>query len=72
MGIAGIGIWQLLIVLTIVFMLFGSKRIRHLGSDLGGAIKSFRQAMSDNVSGNSADQQSISTSSRLSGEAPTQ
>jgi sec-independent protein translocase protein TatA len=47
MGIGGIGIWQLLIVLLIVIMLFGSKRLKGLGSDLGGAIKGFRKSMGD-------------------------
>lgn len=42
----GIGIWQLLIVLLIVVMLFGSKRLRGLGSDLGGAIGGFRKSIS--------------------------
>ena len=37
MGIGGIGIWQLLIILLIVVMLFGTKKLRNLGSDLGGA-----------------------------------
>lgn len=40
-----IGIWQLLIVLAIVVMLFGTKRLRNLGSDLGGAISGFRKSM---------------------------
>ena len=47
MGIGGISIWQLLIILAIVFMLFGTKRLRNLGGDLGGAIKGFKKAMSD-------------------------
>ena len=37
MGIGGIGIWQLLIILLIVVMLFGTKKLRNIGSDLGGA-----------------------------------
>ncbi|HFD78973.1 MAG TPA: twin-arginine translocase TatA/TatE family subunit [Gammaproteobacteria bacterium] len=41
----GISIWQLLIILAIVLLLFGAKRLRNIGSDLGGAIKGFRQAM---------------------------
>ena len=45
MGIGGISIWQLLIVLLIVIMLFGSKRLKGLGSDLGDAIKGFRKTM---------------------------
>jgi sec-independent protein translocase protein TatA len=45
MGIGGISIWQLLIVLVIVLVLFGGKRLRTLGSDLGTSIKGFRDAM---------------------------
>lgn len=41
----GISIWQLLIILAIVLVLFGAKRLRNIGSDLGGAIKGFKQAM---------------------------
>ena len=47
MGIGGIGIWQLLIILVIVLLLFGTKKLRNLGGDLGGAIKGFKQAISD-------------------------
>lgn len=43
----GISIWQLLIVLVIVLLLFGTKRLRNLGGDLGGAIKGFKKAMTD-------------------------
>lgn len=45
MGIGGIGIWQLIIILVIVVMLFGTKKLRTLGSDLGGALKGFKTAM---------------------------
>ena len=47
MGLGGIGIWQLLIILLIVFMLFGTKKLRNLGSDLGGALKGFKSAIKD-------------------------
>jgi len=43
----GISVTQLLIVLVIVILLFGTKRLRNLGTDLGGAIKSFRSAVKD-------------------------
>ncbi|MDH5544068.1 MAG: Sec-independent protein translocase subunit TatA [Gammaproteobacteria bacterium] len=43
----GISIWQLLIVLVIVLVLFGAKRLRTVGSDLGTAVKGFRSAMKD-------------------------
>jgi sec-independent protein translocase protein TatA len=41
----GIGIWQLVIVLMIVFMLFGTKRLKGLGADVGEAIQGFRKSM---------------------------
>ena len=47
MGFGGISIWQLLIILVIVLLLFGTKRLRNLGGDLGGAVKGFKSAMSD-------------------------
>lgn len=47
MGLGGISIWQLLIVLLIVVMIFGTKRLKGIGADLGGALKGFRKAMSD-------------------------
>jgi len=43
----GISIWQLLIILVIVILLFGTKRLKGLGGDLGAAIKSFRTAIKD-------------------------
>ena len=43
----GIGIWQLLIILAIVIMLFGTKRLKNLGSDLGGALKGFKTAIKE-------------------------
>lgn len=47
MGLGGISIWQLLIILVIVLLLFGTKRLRGLGGDLGGAIKGFKKAMGE-------------------------
>lgn len=43
----GIGFKELLIILVIVLILFGAKRLRNLGSDLGAAMKGFRQAVKD-------------------------
>ena len=43
----GISIWQLLIILLIVLLLFGAKRLRTIGTDLGGAVKGFRDSMND-------------------------
>ncbi len=47
MGIGGISIWQLLIILLIVVMIFGTKRLKNIGSDLGGAVKGFKDSMSE-------------------------
>lgn len=43
----GISIWQLMIVLVIVLLLFGTKKLRNIGSDLGGAIRGFRSSMKE-------------------------
>ncbi|RKR04416.1 sec-independent protein translocase protein TatA [Kushneria sinocarnis] len=45
--LGGISIWQLLIVLGIIILIFGTKKLRNLGGDLGGAIKGFKQAVND-------------------------
>ena len=50
MGVGGISIWQLLIILVIVIMIFGTKRLKSLGSDLGGAVKGFRKSLQENPS----------------------
>lgn len=47
MGIGGISIWQLLIILAIVIMIFGTKKLKTLGTDLGSAVKGFRQSVTD-------------------------
>ena len=43
----GISIWQLLIILAIVLLLFGAKRLKNIGSDLGSAIKGFKSSMKE-------------------------
>ena len=61
---ANIGPWQLLIILVIVLAIFGTKRLRTLGSDLGSAVKGFRSEMneaeesSEKLSGTSSDSSS--------------
>lgn len=49
MGFGGISLWQLAIVLGIVILLFGTKKLRNIGGDLGGAVKGFKKAMNDGV-----------------------
>lgn len=56
MGIGGISIWQLLIVLAIVIMIFGTKKLKTLGSDLGSAVKGFRQSVTDKTEENPANE----------------
>lgn len=51
MGLGGISIWQLLIVLAIVLVLFGGKRLKSLGGDLGSAIKGFKSSMKEGEQG---------------------
>ncbi len=43
----GISIWQLLIVLGIVVLLFGTKKLRNLGGDIGSAVKGFKSAVKE-------------------------
>ena len=43
----GIGIWQLLIILLIVVLVFGAKKLRNIGGDVGSAIKNFKQAVKE-------------------------
>lgn len=43
--LGGISIWQLLIVLGIIILIFGTKKLRNVGGDLGGAVKGFKKAM---------------------------
>ncbi|MGQ3089985.1 MAG: Sec-independent protein translocase subunit TatA [Methylophilus sp.] len=42
-----LSIWHWLIVLLVVAMVFGTKRLRNIGSDVGGAVKNFKQAMNE-------------------------
>ncbi|WP_415882862.1 Sec-independent protein translocase subunit TatA [Neptuniibacter sp. QD29_5] len=47
MGLGGISIWQLLIILAIIILIFGTKKFKNIGSDLGGAVKGFKKAMTE-------------------------
>ena len=48
-------IWHWLIVLVIVMLVFGTKKLRNVGSDLGGAVKGFKDGMKDAAADKSAD-----------------
>ncbi|HVE07288.1 MAG TPA: Sec-independent protein translocase subunit TatA [Paraburkholderia sp.] len=51
-----LSIWHWLIVLLIVALVFGTKKLRNIGSDLGGAVKGFKEGMKD-AEGNPVDAQ---------------
>jgi sec-independent protein translocase protein TatA len=56
MGFGGISIWSLLLILGIVILIFGTKKLRNVGGDLGGAIKNFKKSVKDEeVTGDSTD-----------------
>ena len=50
MGIGGISFWQILIILVVILILFGGKKIRTMGSDLGEGLKGFKKAINDDGS----------------------
>lgn len=51
----GISVWQLLIILVVVILIFGTKKLRTLGSDLGGAVKGFKKALNEDEKKQEAD-----------------
>ncbi len=64
----GISIWQLLIVLVIIILLFGTKKLKNIGSDLGGAFKGFKKEMD----GEATQSNDESTGRVIEGEASEQ
>lgn len=52
----GISVWQLLIILAIVLVLFGAKKLRNIGGDLGSAIKNFKQSVKE---GDEAEEEQV-------------
>lgn len=66
-----LSIWHWLIVLVIVMLVFGTKKLRNIGSDLGGAVKGFKEGMRDGTAEKSTDagtQQAAATGHTLEGE----
>ncbi len=58
MGFGGISIWSLLLILAIVILLFGTKKLRNVGGDLGSAIKNFKKSVKDEEAAKSGDPES--------------
>ncbi len=54
--LGGISIWQLLIVLGIIILIFGTKKLRNVGTDLGGAVKGFKKAMHEDDKGEKGEE----------------
>lgn len=61
--------WQLLILLVIVLLLFGTKRLRNLGSDLGNAVKGFKKSMGDESDNTDADDESLQHKNKKDNES---
>ena len=62
-------IWHWLIVLVIILLVFGTKKLRNMGSDLGGAVKGFKDGMKEGDASVDASQQTISGRQTIDGEA---
>ena len=62
-----LSIWHWLIVLLIVVMVFGTKKLKNIGSDLGGAVKGFKDGMKD---GSSADEKPAAPAAQVANAAP--
>ncbi|MEE8118896.1 MAG: Sec-independent protein translocase subunit TatA [Gammaproteobacteria bacterium] len=67
MGFGGISFWQLLIVLVIIILVFGTKKLRNIGSDVGGAVHDLRKAMKEgeNVDKSLQDESTTSESENV-------
>lgn len=66
---AGISPWQLLIVLLIVLLIFGTKKLRNVGGDLGSAIRDFRKGVSDGEKDDQSESASAQKSTRSDDDA---
>ena len=68
MGFGGISIWQLLIILAIVLLLFGTKRLRNIGADLGNAVKGFKGAMGSGEKDKETEPQQLTQAEEKKGD----
>jgi len=59
MGIGGISVWQLLIILAVVILIFGSGRLKSLGSDLGSSLKGFKKAVKEEETDEDSDNKDL-------------
>lgn len=71
MGLGGISVWQLLIILVIVVLIFGTKKLKNMGGDIGGAVKNFKSAMTDEEKAKAeAEEAEVSTDSESVADTP--
>ncbi len=61
-------IWHWLVVLVIVLLIFGTKKLRNIGSDLGGAVKGFKDGMKNEGEGDNAKKPEQVSGSTFEGE----
>ena len=66
-----ISIWQLLIVLAIIVLLFGTKKLRGIGSDLGSAVKGFRNSIKDEPQEDDASAPNVQLSDKAKADSTT-
>jgi sec-independent protein translocase protein TatA len=64
-------VWHWLIVLLIVVLVFGTKKLKNIGSDLGGAVKGFKDGMKDGSSGNASADPAAQVTAKKADEANT-
>jgi sec-independent protein translocase protein TatA len=63
----GIGMKELLVILAIALLVFGAKKLKSIGSDLGGAVKGFKKAMNE---GDDEEQKKAEDMKKLRSDAP--
>ena len=64
----GIGLKELLVILLVVVLVFGTKKLRNIGGDLGGALKSFKDAMKGGQKDDEAADETEKTGTTIEGE----
>lgn len=68
--LSGISPWSLLLILVIVLVLFGTKRLRNAGGDLGSAIKNFKKSMSESSEATAAAAEAEAEKKKVAKEEP--
>jgi sec-independent protein translocase protein TatA len=59
MGMSGIGVWELFLILMIILLLFGTKKLRSIGADLGSAVRGFRNSLHDEEPPDAGEAQTV-------------